>query len=263
MTEEGSSSIDDVLDAPDYYAVLGVPETLEDIGALRRAYLSKSVQVHPDKNGDPRATEAFQKVAEAWNVLSDGTARAEYDQQRQRLKGIHDDSESHYTSPPAPSFQDALFAFATATSMMGGSSSSSAMGSMAQTLYWAEKLVQGRPEQGAEKAAHAAMALGSGLRAVAFGAKMMGFKNASAVADRSATLAHTVGVGTFMTNAAAKDNPAVQQALSQGGEKAKGISESIHRSIKGQLERSSVKQAMEKGAQLRKSIVDTNRKKTT
>lgn len=251
MTEEGSSSIDDVLDAPDYYAVLGVPETLEDTGALRRAYLSKSVQVHPDKNGDPRATEAFQKVAEAWNVLSDGKARDEYDQQRQRLKGIHDDSESHYTSPPAPSFQDALFAFATATSMMGGSSSSSAMGSMAQTLYWAEKLVQGRPEQGVEKTAHAAMALGSGLRAVAFGAKMMGFQNASAVADRSATLAHTVGVGALMTNAAAKDNPAVQQALSQGGEKAKGISESIHRSIKGQLERSSVKQALEKGAQLK------------
>jgi curved DNA-binding protein CbpA len=223
--EDQDSSIDEILDAPDYYAVLGVPKTA-DTGTLRRAYLSKSVQVHPDKNNDPRATEAFQRIAEAWNVLSDETTRAEYDE---RAKG--NDNESYYMPPPAPSFQDALFAFATATSMMGGGSSSG-VGSMAQTIYWAEKLVQGRPETiTTEKTAHAAMALGSGLRAVAFGARMMGFKNASVVADRSATLAQTVGVGALVTNAA-KDNPAVQQALAQGGEKAKEISGSINRSIK-------------------------------
>lgn len=126
---------------------------------------------------------------------------------------------------------------------------------MAQTMYWAEKLVQGRPEQKAEKTAHAAMALGSGLRAVAFGAKMMGFKNASVVADKSASLAQMVGVGALVANAA-KDNLAVQQALAQGGEKAKAISESINRSMKGQLERTSVKKSQEKGGTLRRSIVD-------
>lgn len=234
--EDHDNTIDEILDAPDHYAVLGVPETVQT-ASLRRAYLTKSVQVHPDKNDDPRATEAFQRVAEAWNVLSNEETRAQYDE-----RGKRDDESSDYTPPPPPSFQDALFAFAVATSMMG----SSAVGSMAETMYWAEKLVHGRPETTqTERTAHAAMALGSGLRAVAIGARMMGFKNASALADRSATLAQTVGVGALVTNAA-KDVPAVQRALEHGGEKVKEISGSINRSIKGQLERPSVQQLWRK-----------------
>ena len=220
----------EILNASDYYAVLGVSETV-NAAALRRAYLARSVKVHPDKCNDPKATEAFQRVAEAWTVLSNDESRKEYDE-----RGKHQaDNEPHvYTPPPPPSFQEALFAFAAVTSMMGGSRAS-AVGSMAQTMYWAEKLVQGRPECKTERTAHAAMALGSGLRAVALGARMMGFKNAGAMADRTASLAQTVGVGAMVADAA-KDNPAVKQALEKGGERAKEISASIGRSLKGKSE---------------------------
>jgi len=228
-------AVTEILNASDHYQVLGVPETVQS-AALRRAYLTKSVQVHPDKCSDPKATEAFQRVAEAWTVLSDDETRREYDE-----RGKHEAADSEpYTPPPPPSFQDALFAFAAVASMMGGCRTSAA-GSMAQTMFWAEKLVQGRPEAAkTERTAHAAMAVGSGLRAVALGAKMMGWKNASVAANRTARLAQTVGVGAMVADAA-KDNPAVKQALEKGGERAKEISGSINRSVqqkKDQIRRS-------------------------
>lgn len=215
----------EILNACSHYQVLDVPITVES-AALRRAYLTKSVQVHPDKCNHPKATEAFQRVAEAWTVLSNDETRAEYDARGMKASSDADGQHTAYTPPPPPSFQDALFAFAAATSMMGGRSS--AAGSMAQTVFWAEKLVQGRSESTTQRTAHASMALGSGLRAVATGARMMGFKNASVVADRTASLAQTVGVGAMAADA----NPAVKQALEKGGEKAKELSESINRSLK-------------------------------
>lgn len=217
--------IEDILNASNHYKVLSVSESVQG-PELRRAYLTKSVQVHPDKCSDPRATEAFQRVAEAWTVLSNEESRAEYD-----ARGKQDaaDNSKPYTPPPPPSFQDALFAFAAAAAAMRGGS---AVGSMAQTMFWAEKLVNERPEAAkTEKTANAAMALGAGLRAVAIGARFMGLKNASVVADRTASLAQTVGVGAMVADSA-KDNPAVKQMLEKGGERAKEISGSINRSMK-------------------------------
>lgn len=78
---------------------------------------------------------------------------------------------------------------------------------------------------------------------------MMGFKNASAVVERTGRLAQTVGVGAMVADAA-KDNPKVKQALEKGGERAKEISRSINRSVK------------QKSEQIRRSIkVETNNKK--
>lgn len=223
--------IEEILNASNHYQVLSVDEETVDSAALRRAYLTKSVQVHPDKCNDPQATEAFQRVAEAWTVLSNEETRAEYD-----ARGKRDDHQEPYTPPPPPSFQDALFAFAAAASMMRGSRASAA-GSMAQTMFWAEKLVNERPEASRpERTANAAMTIGAGLRAVAIGARFMGLKNASTMADRTASLAQTVGVGAMVADAA-KDNPAVKQALEKGGERAKEISESINRSMKQRSDR--------------------------
>lgn len=235
-----------ILNASTHYEVLGVPESVEG-AALRRAYLTKSVQVHPDKNSDPKATEAFQRVAEAWTVLSNDETRQEYDEREEHPPA---DSEP-YTPPPPPSFQDALFAFAAATSMMGGGRVSAA-GRMAETIFWAEKLVQGRPETTkTAQTAHAAMALGSGLRAVAIGAKMMGWKNASAAADRTANLAQSAGVAAMVADVA-KDNPAVKQALEKGSERAKEISGSINRSMK------------QKSDEIRRSIkIEKNKKQAS
>jgi DnaJ-class molecular chaperone len=62
----------------DYYAVLGVERT---VGAsqLRRSYRLLALQFHPDRAGI-QSTEVFQRIAEAYRVLSDVAARAAYDQ---------------------------------------------------------------------------------------------------------------------------------------------------------------------------------------
>jgi curved DNA-binding protein len=64
--------------ARDHYEVLGVPR---DAGPeeLQRAFRSLARRYHPDVNRDPSAEERFKDVNEAYSVLSDPQARAEYD----------------------------------------------------------------------------------------------------------------------------------------------------------------------------------------
>jgi molecular chaperone DnaJ len=66
----------------DYYASLGVAKDA-DAGAIKKAYRKLAVQLHPDKNpGDATAEAKFKDVSEAYDVLSDSTKRAEYDEAR-------------------------------------------------------------------------------------------------------------------------------------------------------------------------------------
>lgn len=63
----------------DYYEVLGVSRsaTKEE---LKKAYRKLAMQYHPDRNpGDKEAEEKFKEAAEAYEVLSDDTKRANYD----------------------------------------------------------------------------------------------------------------------------------------------------------------------------------------
>lgn len=61
-----------------FYEILGLDQdaTADDI---RRAYRRMALQFHPDRSDAPDAEERFQKINEAYQVLSDESARIDYD----------------------------------------------------------------------------------------------------------------------------------------------------------------------------------------
>jgi len=75
---ESSEEVDLIAEG-DLYRILGVTRSAkaEDI---KRAYRKRSLRYHPDKNlDDPDAKLKFQKIAEAFSVLSDDAKRQKYD----------------------------------------------------------------------------------------------------------------------------------------------------------------------------------------
>ncbi len=71
----------------DYYKALGVTKT-DDPAAIKKAYRKLARELHPDKNpGDAKAEARFKEVSEAYDVLSDKTKRAEYDEARDAFAG--------------------------------------------------------------------------------------------------------------------------------------------------------------------------------
>ncbi|KAG2436111.1 hypothetical protein HYH02_011621 [Chlamydomonas schloesseri] len=69
-------------DDTEYYAILNIPRDASDED-VRRAYRALAQVYHPDKHSDPeqkiRAQEAFGKLQEAYEVLSDPNRRQVYD----------------------------------------------------------------------------------------------------------------------------------------------------------------------------------------
>lgn len=69
----------DLFAETDLYRILGVPRHARP-DDIKRAYRKQSLRYHPDKNlDDADAKMKFQKVAEAFSVLSDEHKRAKYD----------------------------------------------------------------------------------------------------------------------------------------------------------------------------------------
>ena len=64
----------------DYYDVLGIKRNATQ-DEIRRAHRKLVRQYHPDVNrNNPQMGEKFKEVQEAYDVLSDKTKRAQYDQ---------------------------------------------------------------------------------------------------------------------------------------------------------------------------------------
>jgi len=63
----------------DYYEILGVARNAGE-EEIKKAYRRLAIQHHPDRNpGDRQAEEKFKELNEAYQVLSDGEKRAQYD----------------------------------------------------------------------------------------------------------------------------------------------------------------------------------------
>lgn len=63
----------------DYYEILGVSKTAS-ADEIKKAYRKVAMQFHPDRNpGDKASEEKFKEAAEAYEVLSDATKKAQYD----------------------------------------------------------------------------------------------------------------------------------------------------------------------------------------
>ena len=68
--------LEEIVRQDDFYDILGVTKTASD-REIQKAYRKRCVQTHPDKTGGDR--RAFDKVAEAYDVLSDDSKRQTYD----------------------------------------------------------------------------------------------------------------------------------------------------------------------------------------
>lgn len=55
---------------------------------IRRAYRNLASKAHPDKGGDP---ELFRSIQQAWEVLSDGDKRKEYDATGRVVKSVEEE----------------------------------------------------------------------------------------------------------------------------------------------------------------------------
>ena len=83
----------------DYYEVLGV-EVAASADEIKRAYRKAALRHHPDKNQDDRegAEMRFKRIAEAYEVLSDASARASYDDIRAMGKETHSGPQAFKSS---------------------------------------------------------------------------------------------------------------------------------------------------------------------
>jgi len=82
-----------------YYARLGVPSTAT-AERIKLAFRQQAKHVHPDHNTGAGAKDAFQRLNEAYQVLSDPVTRAQYDARAQELPPA---PASPSSSGPAPS----------------------------------------------------------------------------------------------------------------------------------------------------------------
>ncbi|XP_074034972.1 dnaJ homolog subfamily B member 12 [Leptinotarsa decemlineata] len=77
-TEEQEEAVKRIKKCKDYYEILGISKDATD-SEIKKAYKKLALQMHPDKNKCPGASEAFKAVGNAVAVLTDPEKRKQYD----------------------------------------------------------------------------------------------------------------------------------------------------------------------------------------
>ena len=91
--------------------------TMKDI---RKAYRNRAMAVHPDKNRDGRAQEAFILVEESASILSDNLLRQQYDKQLALSRRLKRDSQMQLVSGVLNSLKSSLLGFLKAIRVLLG-----------------------------------------------------------------------------------------------------------------------------------------------
>lgn len=78
-------------DPKGYYAILQVSATA-DTSEIKSAFKRRAMELHPDRNRSPSATHEFQKLNEAYEILSNSESRAQYDIQSIQVENSAEDT---------------------------------------------------------------------------------------------------------------------------------------------------------------------------
>lgn len=77
-TQEQKELCERIKHCKDFYETLGVTKEATD-SEIKRAYKKLALQLHPDKNRAPGASEAFKMLGNAAGTLTDAEKRKQYD----------------------------------------------------------------------------------------------------------------------------------------------------------------------------------------
>lgn len=91
-TKEQLEAVKKIKKCKDFYEILGVEKDATE-NDLKKAYRKLALQMHPDKNKAPGATEAFKAIGKAFATLSDADKRKKYD-----LYGPEEETSSRSSS---------------------------------------------------------------------------------------------------------------------------------------------------------------------
>ena len=126
----------------DYYKILEVSENVE-ISEIKKKYRKLAMKYHPDRNaGDERAAKKFREITEAYEVLSNGKKRKEYDCKRKNGNNQpknKNNKENFKSKSSQNNFTFGKEFFKSATEMKGMFENSFGLDKMAKNKAKAEK----------------------------------------------------------------------------------------------------------------------------
>ena len=126
----------------DYYKILEVPENA-DISEIKKKYRKLAMKYHPDRNaGDEKSAKKFREITEAYEVLSNGKKRKEYDYKRENGNNHpknKNNKENFKSKSSQNNFSFGKEFFKSATEMKGRFENSFGLDKMAKNKAKAEK----------------------------------------------------------------------------------------------------------------------------